>query len=133
MAKGDLVPVGHVFAVFAAHDDHDLILGIEVTGHAFGTKNELVIKHPADESHFITARVHTLEHERTRTNVALPGKQYGVKPFRHGSETLIVNPTGWQVYVPANQSEGAATRKVRTWPRPTRFQEKRTSLSQTRW
>ncbi|MBI5037402.1 MAG: hypothetical protein HZC01_01675 [Candidatus Kerfeldbacteria bacterium] len=123
MASGNLVPVGHVFAVFPAHNEHDIILGIAVESNGFGTKNELVIFNPEKPGEPLTIRVHTLEHERKRTNVAQPGKEYGVKPFRVGSETLTVNPTDWLVYALEHQSRGAAQRTPRTWnrpPRPTR-------------
>lgn len=120
-----LVPVGNVFATYPAHDKHDIIIGIEVTEHPFGTRNALVIQHPHDPNRSFTIRVHTLEHERMRTNVAHPGKEYGVKPFRVGSETLIVNPTGWKVFAPAHQSAGAAQRTPRTWPRPPRPENRR--------
>lgn len=133
MANRSLVPVGHVFDVFAAHDDHDIILGIEVKGSPFGTRNTLVVQNPKDESEQFEVRVHTLEHERQRTNVAQSGKQYGVKPFRHGSEVLLVKPKNWLVFALANESAGAAKRTPKTWPRPGRQQQRTSSFSQTRW
>lgn len=113
-----LVPVGNVVDVYPAHNEHDIILGINVTDNHFGTRNELVIENPNDPSDTFSVRVHTLEHERMRTNVAEPGKEYGVKPYRVGSETLDVNPTGWKVFALAHQSAGAAQRTPRTWDRP---------------
>lgn len=121
MAQRTFVPVGHVFEVFPAHDEHDIILGIDVETNPFGTRHTLVIQNPEDTSDCITVRVQTLEFEKMRTNVAQVGHRYGVKPLRHGSETLIINPTGWLVFVTAEQAAGATQRQIKKWPRPPRF------------
>ncbi|MFH1207249.1 MAG: hypothetical protein V1668_01435 [Patescibacteria group bacterium] len=129
----ELIPVGQVFGTFKTNDEGNVIIGIQVTDHPFGTGNSLFLR-PADKPEkLMEIKVSTLELNRTRTNVALPGGSYGVKPFLSNGTALSAIPEpGWQVLVRANQSDGAAKRQPKTWPRPPRYEVKKLLLGQIR-
>ncbi|MFA5052017.1 MAG: hypothetical protein WC544_03070 [Patescibacteria group bacterium] len=126
MAQGKYVPVGQVFGEFPLRKG--IAIGIEVKENAFGTGHTLIIANPEDGEQKVTIRVHTIEHNRIRTNVALPGRQYGVKPL---SELDPPPPPGWLVYVPEEQAAGATKRQVKEWPRPPRFKASKSMFGQT--
>ena len=125
MAQGNYVPVGKVFGKFPLRKG--IAIGIEVKENAFGTGHTLVIANPEDGEQKVTVRVHTIEYNCQRTNVALPGWQYGVKPLNKLDQTP---PPGWLVYVPAEQASGATKRQVKKWPRPPRFKANKSTHGQ---
>lgn len=127
MASGNLVPVGHVFKVFADDPKRPPVIGVEVTGHPFGTRNRLAFRPSDAEVTFVELRVVSIEYDHSRTNVAKTDKgntkQYGVQLlFPTDFDSTNFPQPGWLIEVPKSQSIGAAQRTPKTWPRPTRPQ-----------